>query len=62
MHTSTSEGKTLVLAAALGVIGGGLLVAVLTQAIPKMMTKMMAGMMQSMMAQMGEDGCNPVEI
>jgi CheY-specific phosphatase CheX len=46
----------------LGAIGGGLVVAVATKAIPKMMSQMMAGMMQNMMAQMGEAGCDPGEM
>jgi hypothetical protein len=50
------------LAAAAGALGGGFLVAVATKAVPKMMSKMMAGMMQNMMAQMGEEGCEPVDI
>jgi hypothetical protein len=47
-----------VLAAALGALGGALLMAVATRAIPKMM----AGAMRSMMAHMREGGCDPAEI
>lgn len=54
--------KSYLLAAALGAIGGGVVVAIATQAIPKMMSQMMAGMMQNMMRQMGEGGCNPAEM
>ena len=50
------------LAALLGAIGGGLVVAVVTQAIPKMMSQIMAGMMQTMMSRMREGGCNPAEM
>jgi hypothetical protein len=50
------------LAAGLGAVGGGLLIAVATRAIPKMMSKMMAGMMENMMAQMGEGDCDPADI
>lgn len=46
------------LATFLGAVGGGLLVAWITQAIPKMMPQMM----RNMMAQMGESGCDPAEI
>ena len=49
------------LAAGLGAVAGGLLVAVATRAIPKMMSQMMSGMMRNMMAQMGEEGCSPSE-
>jgi hypothetical protein len=58
MRNTSSRNKGYVLAALLGAIGGGLIVALATRAIPKMMS----GMMQNMMAQMGEDGCNPAEM
>lgn len=54
----SSRRKTYALAAALGAIAGGLVVVLATRAIPRMM----AGIMQRMMAQMGEGGCNPIEI
>ena len=47
-----------VLAAGLGALGGALLMALVTRAIPKMMV----GMMRSMMAQMRDGGCDPAEI
>ncbi len=47
-----------VLAAALGALGGALLMAFATRAVPKMM----AGMMRSMMAQMRDGGCDPAEM
>ena len=51
------------LAAALGAVGGGFLVAALTRAIPKMMASMMSqmmpGMMQNMRGMMKECGCSP---
>ena len=46
-----------ILAVSLGAIGGGLLVATITRAIPKMMSKMMVGMM----AEMGAGECDPAE-
>ena len=50
--------KGYILAAALGIIGGGAIVAIATKAIPRMMS----GMMQNMMARMAEGGCNPADI
>jgi CheY-specific phosphatase CheX len=49
--------RNIVLAAILGTLTGGVIVAFATRAIPKMMSRMMAGMMQNMMAQRGKDGC-----
>ncbi len=57
-----SRNKGYVLAALLGAVGGGLLVALATRAIPTMMTRMMTGMMQNMMARMKEAGGNPSEM
>ena len=54
--TRTAAGY--VLAAALGALGGALLMALATRAVPKMM----AGTMRSMMAQMRAGGCNPAEM
>ena len=53
-HTSTTG---YALALALGAFAGGLLVAVATRAIPKMM----AGMMQNMVLNMRKSGFNPGE-
>jgi len=59
MHNAGSHNRGYVLAAVLGAIGGGLVVALATNAIPRMMS----GMVQNMMAHMGgEDGCNPSEM
>jgi hypothetical protein len=60
-NTELQKGKYL-LAASLGAIGGGILVAAVTRAIPKVMNQMMSNMMRNMMSQMGESGCDPVEI
>jgi len=46
-----------VLTTSLGAIGGGLLVAAVTKAIPKMMTQFMT----RMMVEMREGECNPAE-
>jgi hypothetical protein len=62
MNTTRSDAKKYVLAATLGAIGGGLLVALAAQAIPKMMSQMMSGMMQDMMGQMRKSGCDPAEM
>ena len=62
MDNKDSPYKDYILAAGLGAIGGGLLIALATKAIPKMMSKMMAGMMENMMSEMGAGDCEPVEI
>jgi CheY-specific phosphatase CheX len=59
---SISNYRGYIIATILGAVGGGLIVALLTRAIPKIMSQMMAGMMQNMMAQMNEEGCNPAEM
>lgn len=43
---------------AVGAISGGILVALASRAMPKMM----AGMMRNMMAMMGGEGCNPADM
>ncbi|MEJ2558578.1 MAG: hypothetical protein P8186_20660 [Anaerolineae bacterium] len=58
MQDTNSRKMGYVLAALLGGIGGGLIVALATRAIPQMMS----GIMQSMMAQMREGGCDPQEM
>ena len=55
MLNTDSHAKEYILAAILGAMGGGLVVALATQAVPKMM----AARMQTMMAQMRESGCDP---
>ena len=62
MERKSTQYQGYFLAVGLGAIGGGLLIAVATRAIPKMMSKMMAGMMENMMAQMGEGDCDPADI
>ena len=58
MDNTDSHRKSYILAALLGAIGGGLVVALATGAIPKMMSEMM----QNMMSEMGEGGCDPAEM
>ena len=62
MNTMNDPRKGYALALLLGAFGGGLFVAVMTKAIPRMMSQIMSGMMQNMMSHMGESGCNPSEI
>ncbi len=62
MLETDSRNRGYALAALVGAIGGGLIVALATRAIPKIATGIMTGMMQSMMAQMKEGGCNPSEM
>jgi len=52
------EKSKYILAVSLGAIGGGIIVAVTTRAIPKMM----AAMMRNMMLQMSACGANPAEM
>jgi hypothetical protein len=54
--------KNYAVALLLGAVGGGLIVTLVTRAIPKMMTQMMSGMMQNMMSRMSESGCDPAEM
>lgn len=62
MDSTESNYKGYLFAAGLGVLGGAVLLAYATRAIPKMMSKMMAGMMQTMMSQMEANECDPSEI
>ena len=62
MRRIDSHTSDYVLAALLGVIGGGLIVALATRALPRMMSRMMSGMMRTMMSQMGGSGCDPAEM
>jgi hypothetical protein len=58
MNNTRSSTKGYALALVLGAIGGGLVVAIATRAVPKMMS----GMMQNMMMQMQKNGFNPGEM
>ncbi len=54
--------KRYIIAVLLGAIGGGIIVALATRAIPRIMSQMMSQMMPKMMAQMGEGDCGPAEM
>ncbi len=58
MNKMISQIKGYALAALIGAVGGGLLVALGTKAAPRMM----AGMMQNMMSQMKENNIDPSEM
>ena len=62
MSIASSSTKGYMLAAVLGAIIGGLVVALATKAIPKMISQTMAGMRQKMMAQAGVRGCTLSEM
>ena len=62
MDKTDSNTKKYILVAFLGAVSGGLVVAIATRAVPKMMSQIMSGMMQNMMSQMGEGGCDPAEM
>jgi hypothetical protein len=62
MEELGSHRARCVLAALLGAVGGGLLVAFATRAIPRLMSEMIPKMMQGMMEQMGADGCDPMDM
>jgi hypothetical protein len=49
------------IAVVLGATFGGIAVAILTRAAPKMMARMMANMMSHMQSRMGSQGFNPAE-
>ncbi len=59
MLSPSSSINRQILVAVLSAIAGGLVVALATEAIPKMMARTMAGFMQRMMAQQGANGCSP---
>ena len=62
MNTRISPLKGYLLAAMIGAVGGGLLVALATKAIPMAMSKMMSGMMLQMMGQIRKNGFDPTEM
>jgi hypothetical protein len=66
MNDSTPNLRNYLLAGALGALCGGVLVALATRSIPKMMSGMMSEMMAKMppmmMARMKAEGFNPSEM
>ena len=58
MSETDTNRRSYILTALVGAIGGGLVVALASRAIPKMMSKMM----QNMMSNMREGGCDPAEM
>jgi hypothetical protein len=62
MNTRISPLKGYLLAAMIGAVGGGLLVALATKAVPMAMSKMMSGIMLQMMGQIRKNGFDPTEM
>ena len=62
MNIPNDQRKNYTVTFLLGIIGGGILVSLVTRAVPRMMTQMMSGMMQNMMSHMSESGCDPAEM
>lgn len=62
MREAGYDGRSYAIAALAGAVGGGLFVAIVTRALPRMVSRIMSGMMQSVMARVGEGGCDPAEI
>jgi len=62
MNNSRAPMAGYFLAAALGATIGGIGIAIITRAFPKMMVRMMSNMMGNMMQQMGGEGCNPEDM
>jgi biopolymer transport protein ExbB/TolQ len=58
MSNDSNPSQRYILATVLCAIAGGLVVAIATKAIPRMMSRMMSGMMKNMMSQMRE-GSSP---
>jgi len=62
MNTNRDKLGGYILSGLVGAVGGGLLVAIATRAIPKMAEKMMSGMMKNMMSNMNAGERKPSEI
>lgn len=59
MYRPRAQTYSILLAALLGALGGGLLVAWVGKLVPRILSQAMRGMMQTMMAKMKESGCSP---
>ena len=62
MDSGVSRKTGYVIAGLLGAASGGLVVLIMTNAIPRMMKQIMAGMMENMRAQMSSVGCKPEDM
>lgn len=62
MEPARLDKRGYVITALLGAAAGGLIVLVVTNAIPRMMKHMMSGMMENMRAKMQAEGCKPEEM
>lgn len=62
MDKSRSPTRGYIFAVILGAAAGGILVTIVTRAIPKMMSRMMSNMMGNMMTRMGGEGFDPEEM
>ena len=62
MDSDRSDLSGYVIVALLGAAMGGMMVAWVTNAFPRMMKRMMAGIMENMRAQMSAEGCKTEEI
>ena len=56
------EKKRILIAGGIGAIVGGVFVAAMTDAIPKMMEEILPAMMGKMMERMQAEGCTPAEM
>ena len=62
MDDTRSSAKGYAIAALLGVVGGGVLVAVATKAVPKMVDGAMSRIRHRMIEHMRRSGINPAEM
>ena len=62
MHRPGTNHRSYLLAALLGAVGGGILVAFATRAVPRILQQAMSGMMQTMMERMSAGECSPSEM
>jgi len=62
MEPARLDKRGYVITTLLGAAAGGLIMLVVTNAIPRMMKRMMSGMMENMRAQMQAEGCKPEEM
>ena len=58
----SKEKTRLLIAAGIGAVSGGIVIAAVTNAIPRLMEEMSNTMMGKMMKRMEEEGCTPAEM